>query len=154
MPFVLVSWAGDIVLECWQNGGGSEKYTTHGKNTAAGGYGRGLKLVISPQQTEEATVIPNTSLPVPDYGVSLLWSWVHIGSRESINTSTNTRSWNAHGNWFIMPGTILNCMSRTKQLRIINLSTKHQEDVDRPINIIRTPNAGEFDCQLEGFMLK
>jgi hypothetical protein len=44
MPFVLVSWAGDIVLECRQNGGGSEKYTTHGKNTAAGGYGRGLKV--------------------------------------------------------------------------------------------------------------
>jgi hypothetical protein len=44
MPFVLVSSAGDIVIECRQNGGGSEKYTTHGKNTAADGYGRGLKV--------------------------------------------------------------------------------------------------------------
>jgi hypothetical protein len=35
MPFMLMSWAGYIALECWQNGGGSEKYTTHGKSTAA-----------------------------------------------------------------------------------------------------------------------
>jgi hypothetical protein len=46
MPFMLVSWAGYIALECWQNGGGSEKYTTHGENTAAGGYGRGHYVYI------------------------------------------------------------------------------------------------------------